>query len=241
MTILRQRSVNTGPSAADPLERIIPLALKTLLYIFLAIYLFQAAEMFIEYQPGHQWPFLLWAIRNSIFLFIHEGGHGLFMFFGRTLHALGGSFWQIMFPVVSFVIAIRKRSHVVAPFALFWAGANMLDVSLYMRDAPVRVLPLLGPRSGHDWFYLFNKWGVLDSAGTIADLMYYLGLFICIGSILAGMFLAIQRYLNPLPYTLPEVPQKKISPPSAQLSNSLERMLKQNESKDPFEGESGQK
>jgi hypothetical protein len=224
---------------ADPLERIVPLSLKILLYAFLTVYLIQAAETFIEFQPGQHWPFLLRAIRNGIFLFIHEGGHGLFMFFGRTLHVLGGSFWQIMFPVISFIIAVRKRSHVVAPFALFWAGANMLDVSLYMRDAPVRVLPLLGPRSGHDWFYLFNKWGVLDSAGTIADLTYYLGLFICIGSILVGMALAVQRYLNPLPYALPETPAKNVRPSNAQLAGSLERMLKQNEQKDPFEGGTG--
>lgn len=220
----------------DPLDRYLPLGLKALLYAFLTLYLIQAAETFIEFRPGKEWPFLLWAIRNNIFLFIHEGGHALFMFFGRTLHVLGGSFWQIMFPVISFIIALRKRSHVVAPFALFWAGANMLDVSLYMRDAPVRVLPLLGPRSGHDWFYLFNKWGLLDSAGTIADLTYYLGLLICIGSILVGMGLAVQRFLKPVPYTLPGTARRTATSPNEKLASSLERMLKQTQKKDPFDG-----
>ncbi len=98
---------------------------------------------------------------------------------------------------------MRKRSTVVAPFALFWTGVNMMDVSLYMRDAPLMQLPLLGGhKSGHDWRFLFGEFDLLDSAGDIADVMYFGGLLISIGSIVAGLWFAVQRYLHPEPLAM---------------------------------------
>ncbi len=188
----------------DPLERYVPLAVKGVAYLILVVYLIQAADAFSEVAPGRSWPFLLAAIRNGIFLFIHEGGHFLFIFFGETLSILGGSFWQIVFPLLSFLIAARRRSHFVAPFALFWVGTNMMDVSLYMRDAPLRLLLLLGGhKSRHDWWNLFRRWEMLDSAGTFADIFYFLGLFVSIVAIGGGVYLAIHRFLNPIPYKIP--------------------------------------
>ncbi|MFH0991255.1 MAG: hypothetical protein V1799_14705 [bacterium] len=192
-----------SPEDLDAVHRFGPISLKLGMYAILTLYLYQAATIFYEYKPGEPWPFLLLIIRNGIFLFLHEGGHGLFMFFGRTLQLLGGSFWQIMFPLISFGIALRKRSTVVAPFALFWVGTNMLDVSLYMRDAPVRQLPLLGGhRSGHDWWNLFTRWNMLDAAGDVADLFYFLGLLISIGSLIAGVAFAFYAYYHPKPFRI---------------------------------------
>lgn len=184
----------------DPIERYTPLALKLGMYIFLTVIFFQAIETFSEVKFFMTpWPFLLRLVRNGIFLFIHEGGHMLFFFFGRMLHILGGSFWQIVFPLLSFLIAVRQRSQ-VAPFALFWVGENMMDVSLYMRDAPLRRLPLLGGhKSGHDWHNLFQMWGMMDSAETVADGMYYLGATICVGAIISGIVWSVYSFLRPPP------------------------------------------
>lgn len=184
----------------DPLERYGPLALKLLLYLILTIIFFQAVETFAEVRPYTPWPFLLRLVRNGIFLFLHEGGHALFWFFGDTIRSLGGSFWQIMFPLISFVIAVRQRSHVVAPFMLFWVGENMLDVSVYMRDAPLRRLQLLGGhKSGHDWWNIFRSWDMLDSAETVADVMYFSGALISVAAIIGGVALAIYFFLHPKP------------------------------------------
>ena len=231
----------------DPLERYVPLGLKGLVYLILTVYLIQAADAFYEYVPGRHWPFLLTAIRNGIFLFIHEGGHFLFMFFGETLHILGGSFWQIVFPLLSFLIAVRKRSHFIAPFALFWVGTNMMDVSLYMRDAPIRLLPLLGGhKSWHDWWNLFRKWDMLDSAGAVADLFYFLGLFVSIVALGGGMYLAIHRYLNPIPYRIPDDEEESRVVPSLlrstlptrqpQPTGSVPPPTAEGEEKNTFEG-----
>lgn len=204
MTTPPVRSPLRPAQRMDPLERWIPLGLKSFVYLILTVYLIQAADVFYEVAlPARPWPFLLFALR-TIFLFIHEGGHFLFMFFGETLNILGGSFWQIAFPLISCIIAIRKRSHFIAPFALFWVGTNMMDVSLYMRDAPLRLLPLLGGhKSRHDWWNLFRKWEMLDSAGTVADIFYFLGLFVSIVAIGGGIYFAIHRFLHPVAYKIP--------------------------------------
>ena len=181
----------------DPIERWVPLALKLLVYGWLSYFFYQAIITFDDYTAGKQWPFLLSMFRMWTFLPMHEAGHLIFILFGRTLNILGGSFWQIMFPALWFAIALKQRSH-VAPFALFWVGENMMDVSLYMRDAPWRLLPLLGGhKSGHDWYNLFTMWDLMDSAELFADLFFLGGILICVGAIGAGVFLAVRSFFAP--------------------------------------------
>lgn len=180
----------------DPVERYLPLLFKVCVYALLTVFFFQALDAFYEYRPGMRWGGLLFIFRTFTFLPLHEGGHFLFMFFGRTLYVLGGSFWQIVFPLLWFIIALRQRSQVF-PFALFWVGENMMDVSLYVRDAPHRILPLLGgDKSGHDWYYLLSQWGAMDSAGTIADMLYYGGVIVGIGAIGTGVFMAVTAFIR---------------------------------------------
>jgi hypothetical protein len=189
----------------DPVERYVPLAFKLAVYGVVSCFFVQAAATFASYTTGQSWPFLLGIFRMFTFLPIHEAGHLIFRFFGRTLNILGGSFWQVMFPLLWFIIALRQRSH-VAPFALFWVGENLLDVSLYVRDAPVRQLPLLGgDPSGHDWHNLLADWNMMDSAETFADILYYAGFIISAGAILAGIYLAIRSLILPAgPIRYPE-------------------------------------
>jgi hypothetical protein len=180
----------------DPVEQYVPLLFRIGVYAFLTVFLFQAIDTFARYIPGNRGNALLWIVRTFTFLPLHEGGHFLFRFFGRTLYVLGGSFWQIMFPFLWFVIAVKQRSQ-VAPFPLFWTGENMMDVSLYMRDAPVRFLPLLGgDKVGHDWHELLSEWDMMDSADTLADLFYYGGLIISIAAIVAGVSWAVAVFLR---------------------------------------------
>jgi hypothetical protein len=180
----------------DPVERYVPLLLKAGVYAILTVFFFQALDAFYEYRPGMRWGTMLFIVRTFTFLPLHEGGHVLFFFFGRTLYVLGGSFWQIVFPLLWFVIALRQGSEVF-PFPLFWTGENMMDVSLYIRDAPGRMLPLLGgDKSGHDWHYLLGQWGMMESAGTIADVMYFAGAAVCVGGIAAGLYLALRAFVR---------------------------------------------
>jgi len=162
---------------------------EIIFYLFLCYVFYLAAARFSDVASYRQ-PSMIIFFFHSIFLFIHEGGHFLFKLFGRTLYILGGSFWQVMFPFLSFLIAIKNRQR-IAPFPLFLTGFNLMDVSVYIRDAPLRQLQLLGGhRDWHDWFNLLSQWGMLDDAGTLADITYYLGIVICAGSIIGGFYLA---------------------------------------------------
>jgi hypothetical protein len=181
----------------DPFERWVPLFLKFILYGFLAYLFSEAATAFLEYTPMQPWPALLSVIRMFTFLPIHEAGHLLFSAFGRTLHILGGSFWQVMFMVVWFVLAIMQRSQ-TAPIASFFVGENLMDVSLYIRDAQFRALPLLGGRSSeHDWYNLLSDWNAVSSAGTIADIVYYSGFMICCFSLIGGIIFSFVVFFRP--------------------------------------------
>ena len=172
------------------------LILEAALYAFLLYVCLLAADRY-----GDTWsynkPSKVIFFFHWVFLYIHEGGHFLFSLFGRTLNILGGSFWQVMFPFLSFLIAVRDSSR-IAPFPLFLTGFNLMAVSLYMRDAPYRRLPLLGgDKSGHDWANLFRQWGMMDSAGDVADMTYWLGIIFCAGSLGAGAFLGLGSFYRP--------------------------------------------
>ncbi len=180
-----------GREAPDPVERIVPLALRIVLYCFLSYLLYQASVAFSEYHVGKSWPFFLSVFRMFTFLPIHEAGHFFFRPFGWTLMVLGGSILQVALPLAWFILAAVRRSQ-AAPFPLFWVGENLMDVSLYMRDAPVRMLPLLGgDTAGHDWFNLFRHWGILDSADVIADCVYFTGFAVALCGIAAGFAWAV--------------------------------------------------
>jgi hypothetical protein len=206
----------------DPVERYVPLGLKFLVYTFCSYYLVQAAETFIEYHPGQGWPFLLSEFRMFTFLPIHEAGHLIFRPFGTTIMFLGGSFWQIAIPLIWFAVALKQRLE-VALFPLFWVGENMMDVSLYVRDAPYRALPLLGGQSvGHDWFNILTRWNALDSAESLADALYYIGLIIALGGIIAGIVLALITFFKPR--IIPNLPDRFSGPPP---SLEVEELLKE--------------
>ncbi|MBI3005725.1 MAG: hypothetical protein HYY49_09980 [Ignavibacteriales bacterium] len=146
---------------------------------------------------SYQKPSAIMFFFHWIFLYVHEGGHFLFTFFGRTLNILGGSFWQVMFPFLSFLIALRDSAR-IAPVPLFLTGFNLMAVSLYMRDAPSRRLSLLGgDKTRHDWWNLFREWDMLDSAVDVADVTYWIGILLSVGSVVVGIALALKSYYKP--------------------------------------------
>ncbi len=173
------------------------LAARLLLYAWLGYVLFQAIGAFSAYIPGKPWPFLLSILRTWTFLPIHEAGHLFLRPFGTTIMYLGGSLFQVLLPALWCALALKQRS-TVWPFPLFWTGENLMDVSLYVRDAPVRALPLLGGhRSGHDWFNLLGRWDLLGSAETIADILFLGGTLIAMAALMAGIFVSAHSYLHP--------------------------------------------
>ena len=201
------RSMDT-PTALSPVprsteppsraQRLFTLALELVFYGLLTYVLFYAADYLWDHQVERS--FLagsVYFILDTFLLYMHEGGHFLFSLFGSTLHLFGGSFWEVMLPFVVFVFALRDRSR-IAPFPLYYSGLGLMRVSLYVRDAPYRRLPLLGgDKSRHDWWNLLNRWDMLSSAETIADILYGLATIMCVAALAAGFYLAWNAYWKP--------------------------------------------
>lgn len=187
----------------DPIERLVPLGLKLFGLFICGVLLCQGADSASTFPPLPQ-SMLYNLYYVGIITPLHEGGHFLFIFFGRTLYILGGSFWQVMIPLILFGVALRQKSF----FANIWlslAGLHLLSLSSYIYDAPYRSLPLLGGhKSGHDWYNLLIHWQMLDDAASIADFAYYFGLLMGIAGIISGVVVGVRAYLLSARRTSPQ-------------------------------------
>ncbi len=191
-----QQPLSANPPSRNQLLR--TLILETFFYGLLTYVLFYAADLLWDFRVEKSFiAGMVYFVLDAFLLYMHEGGHFLFMFFGNTLAILGGSFWEVMLPFLVFVFALRDRSR-IAPFPLYYAGLGLMRVSLYVRDAPYRKLPLLGgDKNRHDWWNLLRKWDMLYDAETIADIMYFAAMLMCIAALAAGFYLAAIAYFKP--------------------------------------------
>ena len=133
-------------------------------------------------NPG-QWHFI-----DNVNLFIHEGGHVVFMFFGQFLYVLGGSLMQVLLPSLFVVYFYATGQKYSAALTLFWVGENLLNVAAYAGDAIKMQMPLLfGDNSIHDWNWLLIYTGQLHHTYGIALTIRIIGtvaiLIAAIGSI----------------------------------------------------------
>lgn len=118
-------------------------------------------------------PHPLVLLVHSFDLIVHEAGHFLFRFFGRTLEIAGGSILQLALPALFVVQGIYWANRVGTQLALLLLGQNFVDVSIYAADAQARALPLLGgDRVLHDWHTLLSRLGLLEATPLVAGTLY---------------------------------------------------------------------
>ena len=136
----------------------------------------------------------LWFV-HLILLYIHEAGHLFFGIFGNTIGILGGSLNQILAPFVWFTIAKREGSP-LANVALFFTGVSIVDVSIYIKDAEVLLLPLLGglSKAHHDWKNLLSRWGILEWGFSIGESLFWIGMILAAAGLSMGIKNAIMEY-----------------------------------------------
>ncbi len=146
---------------------------------------------------------------NDIDTAIHEFGHMLFMpfgipIFGRTMVILGGSLFQVAFPLIFVAYFLRKRADgwrrdpYAAMICLWWTAINILDVAIYCNDARAGQLMLLNGQTGqesdgHDWNNLLTTWHLLQQDTIIARRMRAVAVLLCVGSLAAGAWIALNR------------------------------------------------
>ena len=145
-------------------------------------------------------------ILSGINLAIHEFGHMLFMPFGipvlgETMVILGGSLFQITFPLIFvgyFLYGPKQhRDPHAATVCLWWAAINVLSVAIYVADARARELILISGATGqeddgHDWYNLLSQWGVLSRDTIYASRLRGLAWFMFAVSVVAGIWAVVQ-------------------------------------------------
>jgi hypothetical protein len=97
---------------------------------------------------------------------VHEAGHLIAFPLPKIGMFMAGSIAQVAFPLAMAAYFAVRRDPAAAGFCVAWAGASMWDVSVYVADAPVQALPIVG--GSHDWAYILGYFGALDRAGAIA-------------------------------------------------------------------------
>ena len=150
--------------------------------------------------PGRTSPPVFIFVIDTINLFIHEAGHLFLKPFGMFLHILGGSLIQCLLPLALLITAWRQDpAHAVWP--AFWLGQNLVNVSVYIQDAPYRKLRLIAKGLIHDWGWLLA--GKVEYAAPLSQAVYWTGILICAGSIVAGLYWAVAAYRESLAPPMP--------------------------------------
>ncbi len=158
--------------------------LKLLLVLLISSY-------FIYYINSYtEWHFL-----DYVNLIFHESGHTIFFFFGDFFRILAGSWFQMLLPLIITLYFFWNQQFVSGSICLMWFGQNIINVSIYIKDAIVMQLPLLGGDSViHDWNYILNKLGLLHLSPNIASIFYYCGIIFIMIGILSAVYFTMKNY-----------------------------------------------
>lgn len=113
----------------------------------------------------------------------HELGHLLTYPFPDVVTAMMGSVAQVAVPLgVALYFLFLRRERLSAALCLAWAATSAQNVSVYIADAPVQTLPLLG-EGEHDWAFVLGRFHAIDSAATIAAVVKGFGLALLFASL----------------------------------------------------------
>jgi len=134
---------------------------------------------------------------DRVDLVIHEAGHLFFSWFGELPQVLGGTIGQLFVPAAFTAYFHLRREFVSSAVAFFWCGQNLLNISVYIRDAQAMALPLVSVGGGedaiHDWNYLLSGSGSLRWDQAIGSAVYMLGIGVMLASVLWGIMHSIEE------------------------------------------------
>ncbi|MBW4521452.1 MAG: hypothetical protein KME16_17360 [Scytolyngbya sp. HA4215-MV1] len=126
---------------------------------------------------------------HGVNLIFHEAGHTIFSPFGEFLHMLGGSLNQILIPAIISGYFFFTHQKYAAAVALCWVAENFWDVSIYIKDAQERSLPLLGGEGVlHDWHFLLLDLRLLPYDQAVGNTVYTIGSLLYLAAIAIGIY-----------------------------------------------------
>lgn len=125
------------------------------------------------------------ALSHNIHLPIHEAGHLIFTPFGEWMHFLGGSLFQVVFPLAFSASFLLRKELFSALLVLLWCGDSLIDVSFYVGDAYAQELQLIGGGE-HDWAYLLGSIDKVHYATALGSFTWWCGALVMLGACLGG-------------------------------------------------------
>ncbi|HTH51495.1 MAG TPA: hypothetical protein VL501_06160 [Pyrinomonadaceae bacterium] len=142
--------------------------------------------IWIAYDPM-QGSFL-----DNVDLPIHETGHLIFRLFGEFMMVAGGSLFQVIVPAIFVGYFLWRRQYYAASIVGMWVGQSILNVWVYAADAVKMQLVLTSGFTGsegsfHDWNYLLERTGLLNSTNKVAGLIRVAGTLTIIASAAAAV------------------------------------------------------
>ncbi|HYH58359.1 MAG TPA: hypothetical protein VD790_03955 [Thermoleophilaceae bacterium] len=147
------------------------------------------AMWWVAFEQGDRIPLLTY-----VNLGVHELGHMLTYSWSELNTMLAGSVLQVAVPIlVAAYFFFRRDDWVAAGVCLVWAATSAIEVAIYVADAPVQQLDLIGGR--HDWAYILGPDGyaAMDQADSIATqirdgawIATVLGFVLCLAAPLRG-------------------------------------------------------
>jgi hypothetical protein len=102
---------------------------------------------------------------------VHEFGHLLTMWAPELVCWAAGSFLQVAAPLGLAAYFLHRGDRFAVILMVAWAAESLNNVSVYIADARVMLLPLFGDDgsgAGHDWHNILTRLDLLESTSTIA-------------------------------------------------------------------------
>jgi hypothetical protein len=129
---------------------------------------------------------------------IHETGHLVFRIFGEFIGIAGGTLLQLIVPTVFAGYFIWQKSYYSAAIVALWVGQSIFNVWIYASDAVVMQLMLTSGMTGaeggfHDWNYMLDSMGLLNSTKTIAGVIRFAGTVVILASVVAAFYFAFME------------------------------------------------
>ena len=153
----------------------------------------------IAFESGDRIPVLTY-----VNLGIHEFGHFVTYAFPDLFMALMGSMAQLAAPLALAVYFFLFRDDwLAAGLCLAWGATSAVEVAIYVADAPVEELQLIG--GSHDWAFILGPDGydAIEKAEPLADTIravglvtIFTGLALCMAGPLRG---SVRRRSQPAP------------------------------------------
>ena len=120
----------------------------------------------LTYSRGGWIPIL-----SAFDLGVHEFGHLLTFWAPALLCSFAGSFLQVAAPLLLGAYFWWRRDQFAVILMVAWAAENLHNVSVYIADAQVMILPLFGDDgsgAGHDWHNILLPLNALEATDQLA-------------------------------------------------------------------------